>query len=287
MFATLRFFENPQYHGKKSKWISCHKGFVVFPNEHLDSLISAQELAGQSLSVFLEKRSNLDNKNSRYVAYANDKEDLVLSSPELIGRKVFVLIDGQNFLGAINAIEKRTDRHLSPYETVKEIMGNYKCLSTKFFFSLSKARGFLSLGEFEQFEKDPDIIIDNFDPKKINVDSVNGKVAFDKSDIDHLVVPEIFLPLLSGEQLDGLVLFSGDSHYGVALEMFLGKGQFGAVSQRFGQKMVNIVSSHDTISSELRDIGNLPEANIIFLEDLLLEKEMCLTRQSVEAYSFA
>lgn len=87
-----------------------------------------------------------------------------------------------------------------------------------------------------------------------------------KVDTDTLVAAEAVRMLYQHQEAAGLILFSGDGDFDDIVTEWLGMGRYTSDSSK--AKGVHIVSSQKTLSKELRELANCPNAGIGFLESM-------------------
>ncbi len=249
--ATLKFFYN-RIPGKSSPWTSCHERRIVFPDDDLRDAITEKNLIGRNLRVLLKK------KLSGFIASRDPDRSLTGQDSDLIGKKVAVAIDIQNLSCSLESLEKTAGKRLSLYDTIFKVLADFEVDLIQLFVNC-KSRESLS-DDWRIINQDRRFHITEVAIKTIIDPRTKKKII--KQDLDPHLLP--LIGRLSAEKkYDGLVLFTGDSCFQAASEMWLGIGEY---SHYAGRPAV-IATSQERLSIELREIANHPRVNLMFLED--------------------
>lgn len=125
--VTIRFFTNPEEKGHRL--IGNHKGKVTFPDNELSEMIETNGWLGALLNVRVYQDPHRTMSTSILLAEVDRSAKQILVCPNggLSGKRITMLIDGQNFLSALEkmrlscSIEEALNRVVGKYDSKSEI----------------------------------------------------------------------------------------------------------------------------------------------------------------------
>jgi hypothetical protein len=272
--AILKFLRNPRKNNGDAKYVSRKDNKIVFAIKELEQMIDNNSiLLGKSIRVICSEFDNHMVASLRPY-FSNNINDLIepsdLNPFEL---QCEVVVDTANFLNSVVA-----SGYTDPTEVMDTILDRFanKPKEVSFFYSPQEIKvllnNFVFLSDIISKNGRPGWKLINA-PEKIIINGDNDKIY--KSNVDMTLAMYIAAlttrACLSHEgRVKTLIICSGDSDLAEASKLWLGmKGINDYCDLNEGRQLVIVSSvSANNLSSEMREVANHRNCQLILVEDL-------------------
>lgn len=271
--AVLKFFKNARKTNGDSNYISIRNGKIVFTTKKLEEMIDKGDLLGKSIRVICTEFDNHMVAGIR-PHFSGNCSDLI-EAPDLNPFELpfEVVIDTANFLNSVVA-----SGYTDPTEVMDNILSRFvnQPKEVSFFYSPQEIKvlinNFVFLSDIISKNGRPSWKLINA-PEKVTTNSDGEKIYKPNVDMTLAIYVAAMTTrtCLSNEgRAKTLVICSGDSDLAEVAKLWLGMEGINNYRDLYQGRQLVVVSSASAsnLSSEMREVANNKNCQLILIEDL-------------------